>query len=350
MEDTRFLSGSGLNISDEVNGSTHQVNLTSSSEEIALRYFNSALMLLFFLIGLPWNIMVIGIILKKKLYSQPSLILLLNLAVANLFILLTNTPLIVIVTIGHQFVDFGYFAPTCKATVVIMLFPLVSAHTIAMMSVDRVIYLKKPLTYHLIVTPWRMLIAIAVMWIFSIAVVLPIIETSLGLHNEDSCTGLVSKVWVNTLILADFILATLVQFVGCGCIIFITRTHLRKKLHRTLNNSLVRNGGNPTDTRRRSAVLKDYSKDQLRLIFVFGAIFVTDLLSLIPLVSIFAVSAIIGYDPPSYVFATFYIIYLSRSPINPILEVSLTHEIRSALCKLCTTCVNFKRPVPATPA
>ena len=325
------------NISDEMNGSTLQAHLdhnTSSTEEIVMRYFNLALMLLFFLIGLPWNVMVIGVTLKKKLYSQPSLMLMLNLAVANIFILLSNTLLTVIVTIGHRFVD---FAPICKIGIFITLFPLVSTHTIAMMSVDRVIYLKKPLTYHLIVTPWRTFIAIAVMWIFSIAVVIPIIE-KLVIHEvlQDSCTDLVSKVWVIKLILADFILATLVQFVGCGCIIFITRTHLRKKLHRTLNDSFVRNGGTPTETRRRNAVLKDYSKGQLRLLFVFGAIFVTDLLSLIPLVSIFAVSAIIGYDPPSYIFATFYIIYLSRSAINPILEVSLTHEIRDALCKGCT--------------
>ena len=323
-----------------MNDSTMQMQKyhnTSNSEEIAIRYFNSALILIFFLIGLPWNVMVIWITLKKKLYSQPSLMLMLNLAVANIFILLSNTPLTVIVTIGRMFVAFEYFAPVCKTGIFITLFPLVSTHTIAMMSVDRVIYLKKPLTYNRIVTPWRTFATIAVMWIFSIAVAIPIIE-KLVLHEVllDSCTGLISKVWVIKLILADFILATLVQFVGCGCIIFITRTHLRKKLQRTLNDSFVRNGSTPSETRRRSAVLKDYSKGQLRLLFVFGAIFVTDLLSLIPLVSIFAVSAIIGYDPPSYVFATFYIIYLSRSTINPILEVSLTHEIRDALCKGCT--------------
>ena len=190
--------------------------------------------------------------------------LMLNLATANIFVLLSNALFVVIIAIRHQFVIFEDFSPICKAGVSVTLFPLVSAHTIAMMSVDRVIYLKKPLTYHLIVTPWRMLVVIAVMWIFSIALVLPTIET-LVLHEVllDSCTDLISKVWVFKLIPADFTVATLVQFVGCGCIIFITRTHLSKKLHRTLNSSFVRNGGTPTETRRRSAVLKDYSKVQI---------------------------------------------------------------------------------------
>ena len=335
MEDI-ILSGSGLNISDDL---ALQVSNMTNPEEIPMRYFNSALILFFFLIGLPWNVMVIGIILKKKLYSQPSLMLMLSLAITNLFLLLIHTPLSIITAIGHLFIDFGDLAPLCKTSVFITLFPLISTHTIAMMSVDRVIYLKKPLTYHLIVTPWRMFAAIAVMWTLCIALVLPfvsLVHRNVKISSLDACTTLFMDTWVIKFIIAQIAVATLVQFVGCGCIIFITRTHLRKKLRRALNNSIVTNGETRTQIRTRSVVLKDYSKLQMSLVFVFGAIFVTGLLSAVPLVSMYVVSAIFAYDPPSYVFTPTYILYLSRSAINPILEVSLTHEIRSSLCKQCT--------------
>ena len=296
-------------------------------------YFNSVFTLLFILIGLPSNAMVMGIIFKKKLYSQPSLMLMLSLAVANLFILLCNTPLTVNFMTGHQYTVIEGIAAVCKTAIFTTLFALVSTHTIAMISVDRVIYLTKPLTYHLIVTPWRMFVAIAVMWIFSIALVLPIMPFktltpySVSLY---SCTGLLSNIWAIKLVEADVAVATLVQFVGYGCVIFITRTRLGLKFHQPLSNSFLMNGKTPTE----SAALKDYSKIHLRLTFVFGDIFVTSLLSLVPLLATFAVSSILSYNPPSYVYATIYTIYLSKSAINPILGVSLLH---TALCKQYTT-------------
>ena len=47
---------------------------------------NAAFMLLFFLVGVPWNLLVIGVIVKKKLFTRPSVMLMLNLAIANLLV------------------------------------------------------------------------------------------------------------------------------------------------------------------------------------------------------------------------------------------------------------------------
>ena len=47
-------------------------------------YVNAAFMLLFLTIGLPRNAMVIGIVLRKKLFTRPSVMLLLNLATLNM--------------------------------------------------------------------------------------------------------------------------------------------------------------------------------------------------------------------------------------------------------------------------
>ena len=49
---------------------------------------NAAFMLLFFLVGVPWNLLVIGVIVKKKLFTRPSVMLMLNLAIVNLLVCL----------------------------------------------------------------------------------------------------------------------------------------------------------------------------------------------------------------------------------------------------------------------
>ena len=53
---------------------------------------NAAFMLLFFLVGVPWNLLVIGVIVKKKLFTRPSVMLMLNLAIVNLLVCLLVMP------------------------------------------------------------------------------------------------------------------------------------------------------------------------------------------------------------------------------------------------------------------
>ncbi len=49
-------------------------------------YGISAVLSLYFLVGFPWNLLVIGIIIKKRLYTQPAVMLMLNLAIANFLV------------------------------------------------------------------------------------------------------------------------------------------------------------------------------------------------------------------------------------------------------------------------
>ena len=353
------VSGNGLPDDDSL-VLLHPQNMSRPINVTIMGYFNAVFMLLFLLIGLPWNVMVIGIILKKKLYSQPSLMLMLNLAVANILGLLCNSPLIFLMTIGNLYGDFDYLCITIN---MFFILPLVSAHTIAMMSVDRVIYLKKPLTYHLIVTPWRMFAAVVTSWISSISLVLPLLCFPREIIFQrvisvDTCAKLfMRELWFSKLQLAMTVVVTLVQFVGCGCIIWITRSHLRRKLRRALNGSITMKSGSQTPMNRtektKSAILKGHTKSQQSVVVVFGAIFIAGLLSLIPLVLLVAISAIFSYSPPSYLYVTAYIFYLARSACYPILEVTLTYEIRIALCKLCTTwkpscCANYPE-IPMEP-
>ena len=61
----------------------------------------------------------------------------------------------------------------CQTGIFVIILPWVSLHTLALISVDRFIYLKRPMKYSTIVTKWRMLVTIAVMWVFCTVLFLP---------------------------------------------------------------------------------------------------------------------------------------------------------------------------------
>lgn len=74
MEDT-ISSGMGSysrirNYTDEYEGF-----LIKMQRGIVIGCVHAAFIALFFVIGLPWNALVIGIILRKKLFTQPPLML-----------------------------------------------------------------------------------------------------------------------------------------------------------------------------------------------------------------------------------------------------------------------------------
>ncbi len=225
----------------------------------------------------------------------------------------------------------------------------ISIYTVALMSVDRAIYVKKP---H-IVTSWRMFSAIVVVWLVSIVVsALPLfgfgrVEFShiIGVCSVflyDPSSSSVLSYFIVVIVLAA--IATMVQLFGCGCIIYITRKHLLKNLHR-LHDSLrsrTQRGRNSEDSGKdgtvRSGIVSNYRKSQLQLVKVFGAIVSASLLTLIPLIiAAIGASSILGSVPiPIYSIA--YLSALSRSVIHPILEAYMTHDIRQVIAKFCRSC------------
>ena len=153
-------------------------NHSLCQDSIIIGRVNASVLLLFFIIGFPWNALVIGIILKKKLFIRPSVMLLLNLAIANLLICLMFMPFNIVFGILVKGFTPEEFAPMDRACNVFVLQialirTIASIYTVSLMAVDRTIYLKKPLTYGEIVTPWRMFFAILTVWSFCGALGLP---------------------------------------------------------------------------------------------------------------------------------------------------------------------------------
>ena len=123
---------------------------------------NAAFMLLFFLVGVPWNLLVIGVIVKKKLFTRPSVMLMLNLAIVNLLVCLLVMPFTIFFGVSVDFKnaiamrDFFLANEVCQSGILLTLLASASSMAVALMAVDRALYLKKPLTCENLVTPKRM--------------------------------------------------------------------------------------------------------------------------------------------------------------------------------------------------
>ena len=322
-----------------------------SAPNPALQYPITIFLFLFFIIGIPWNALVIGIILKKNLFTRPSVMLMLNLAISNFLTCLLAMPFHLVVSLlaksnsyRDRFMadDFMIFNKICQAGFLYIWFQLVSIFTVAIMSLDRAIYLKKPLTYEGIVTPWRMLIAILVVWVVSMGVSLLGVGQYhyIPVFTVCSIGGAIVHLEILILLLA---LGTLIQLFGCGCIIYITRKHLLRNLRRALGNNIQ-------TPNTRSDILRSYNKSQLQLVKVFGAIVTVSvsaaLLSVVG--GVFSIYARITSETAINIYHTIAIIFIFSKPVlHPIIESYMTHEIRSVISKSCRSCfarIRTQRP------
>ena len=101
--------------------------------------------------------------------------LLLNLAMANLLLVMLVMPFIIISGIRGEYAFGGtdkVRCSVCQVGIVNIILLWVSFHTIALMSVERFTYLKKPLRHNSIVTP-KITAAIVSVWVLSIGLAIP---------------------------------------------------------------------------------------------------------------------------------------------------------------------------------
>ena len=324
-----------------------------SAPNPAFQYPLPIFLFLFFIIGLPWNALVIGIILKKNLFTRPSVMLMLNLAISNFLTCLLAMPFHLVVSLLAKSIsyrdrsmadDFMIFNKICQASFLYVWFQLVSVFTVAMMSLDRVIYLKKPLTYEGIITPWRLLVAILVVWIVSMGVSL-LGAGRYRYHPVFTICAFGGDIVHFEILVLLFALGALIQLFGCGCIIYITRKHLLRNLRRALGNNIQ-------TPNTRSDILRSYNKSQLQLVKVFGAIVTVSLLTAFLAVvgGVFSTYARITSETAINIYHTIAIIFVFSKPVlHPIMESYMTHEIRSVISKSCRSCfarIRSHRPCP----
>ena len=152
---------------------THQLTENGTVENA---YVCATFALIVLLFGMPLNVFVTLTILYKKLYKSVAVIPMLSLAICNLLVCLFILPFVIISGYSTEFL-FGSSdyerCMVCSLRIANVAFPFASVHTMALMSVGRFLYLKKPLLYHLIMPPKKMTALVIVIWIYSIIISLP---------------------------------------------------------------------------------------------------------------------------------------------------------------------------------
>lgn len=319
--------------------------LSDQFQDISLTI--GAILSIFMLIGIPWNLTVIAIIIKKRLFKQPAVLLLLNLALTDLLLCVLVLPLHAVTAVSGHFV-FGSSdrvrCLVCQTGILLTTLLLVSVYNIALLSVDRLLYVKKPMNYENIVTVKRVLAVLICFWVFFVAFsMLPFLgigEISLG-DVISTCTIVFSSIGTDD---EDFVY--LWVFIGAICILpvlvlFVANVWMLCIMSRTVSKGFHRQVSTITmgNSRRQSLYtrLKDrYQNCQLRLLEVFGALFGVNFVTWLPTVlSLSLVTA--GVIAPGFI-AFAHLCLLSQVVFHPVLQVALLRDIRDAIANMCKHC------------
>ena len=312
-------------------------------DNITNGYVISSILILFMLVGLPWNLWVLGVILYKSLYRQPIVMLMLNLTITNILLILMVMPFVIVSGFASEFI----FGPTdsvrcrvCQIGVVNILLPNVSVHTLSLMSIDRLLYLKRPLSYKKIVTPGRMLVAIAFIWLLCIAIAIPPLfgfGTILFSFTVASCvpifvgeSPIAPNIYYVLAGMGEVIFPLIILFVAYIWIVCIARKHLFRKLQRNLH--LSREDLDNNDHYGKKRLSSAYNRDQFRLVQIFGAIFLANVITWFPMITLSVVIAIQG-EGHTLLYTIAYLSFLSETMIHPIIEARMIKDIWSVTLK-----------------
>ena len=300
-------------------------------------YATAAIVVLLFLLAVPWNTFVIASIIKKNLYTQPIIMLLLNLTITNLLLALLVMPFVIVSGIRGEYI-FGKTDQercfVCQIGVLNIILPWVSVHTLALMSLDRFLYLKKPLTYTSIVTPKRTIAVIVAVWALCIVLAVPTlfgfgeIRFSFAVATcvplMVGSTPIAPNYYYIAIMTIEALIPIVTLFVLYVWIVYIVRSSLTRRLKRSMGLA----SKSQNNERSKKASTTEYRRSQVRLVWLFGSIFTGNIVTWLPMVGLAVSAAVLGAGKiPTPAYSIAYLSFLSETVIHPILEACLIRDI-----------------------
>jgi len=304
--------------------------------------------IIYLVVGIPWNLLVIGVIVVNKLFHKPAHLLLLSLAVSDLLACVCVMPFNIIVALaGHFFIGFSDYA-RCQVchfyviTIIIMIY--ISLFTVAIMSIDRLIYIKLPLRYDRIMTMRKMLLIVILVWLLSILISLPPVF-GFGEIEFSNIVGSCSTKFTGRTRLGES-MKYIIFLVVVALVPFITTLVCNISLLwtacKTVKLTYAKSVRNLNSDQHTSQVKARHHKQQIQLAKVFGAIFVVNCITWIPTALISVISGILGSEKvPAVAFSFVFLAFLSQPAIHPILETFLVAKVRNIFAKLFFCCRRY---------
>ena len=307
-------------------------------------------MLLIVVLALPLNLLVVGIILKEKLFKQPTIVLLLNLVLTDLMVIVLIMPFQI--ATGLQ----GEFRPglpdavrclACDVGLTTCIFALMSLGTVTLMSFDRFLFIYKPLHYDRIVTSLRVLIALLVMWVVSVLLaILPLVGFGEIIFFSPylSC----SFDFTFTTNIYPIVILVLVSLLVMATVIFnLWVVVIVQRNIRAIYRSWKVEGGKNTDQETHNKHMKKKRHEkQLHLLKVFGGLLCSNLVTWLPLmcVGLYAYTTN-PFQVPVQLHSTVHVLFLSQVLLHPCIETSLIQDVKRPLQKLLMCRRLRKKPV-----
>ena len=299
--------------------------------------------------GLPWNILVIITIIKEKLYRQPSITLLLNLALADLYLLLFPMLLVMITGFSGEFIFGSSHRVRCYACHFITVDLISQLYNclfiVAAMSVDRLLYIYKPMQYERLAKPKVMWVVVMAMGLISLAIGFGVLTSGMQgpfMKNYLICTSIMSVPY----------LVILIAF-GIISILVILISNLFFSVIVLKNIKAVYGGDKHGADTEESLVIwaccrvksdTTAHQKQKRLFLVVGALTLSTILTWIPYFVVFLKDFGSTEDCSGVEFIATVLVY-SQSVVHPIIETFLIADVRKPLIRMVTcSCSALKPP------
>ncbi len=346
--DTGFCLSSNLSRED-VTEEAWSLNATERGSNSV--YAISSILFICTVAGSLLNIFVLAALVYNKFWRVPSTFLLFNLALVDLLTCAFILPFMTVAGFAGGVFIFGSSdyerCHSCQAGVVIVIWMLyTSMHIIAIMSLDRLIYIKRPLQYDKWITIPRMAVILLVIWIFCLLLCIPplfgfgvigfsrVVGTCAPLFTTRSHLG-PGYYYIGFLVLEVMIPLGVLVISNIWLLCFV-----RKGIKSRFENTYQEKGDARISEVNKQAK-KKYIAQQLRMVKVFGSIFVSNFVTWSPIVFVFIAMAAIGLSnvPPAALGIVFFC-FLIQAVIHPMLESLLSARVRKIAKKIfCVRCM-----------
>ena len=327
--------GSGLS-RNSVTTEYWESDYTKSARDSAL--VSASVNLLFFLIGIPSNLLIIGSILKQKLYKEPTYVLLLNLAIVDFLVCSTVMPFTVVSGFAGRWIFGGTDYIRCKVCQLGILLPLfgtLSIHLRALLSLDRFVFIRFALKYDKFATGKCYTMFCISLWLFcSILAILPLVGVGdlFFLVSASACilkiAGNNQVTFYNLFLAAEMTVPiTILMVTNIWILCIVQRQTKRLRLEMTSHETSQTFPASIQNKIKNSSL-----KKQWRLIKVFGAIWVTTIISSLPFIVIVFGTAAVGLERfPDWILLIAFLGVISFPVSHPLIEASLIPELRRYL-------------------
>ena len=307
-------------------------------------------LILLFITGIPLNLYIVIAILYKRLYTQPTYLLLLNLGIIHLITCFIPI-LFGIVTGLRGEVWFGssdYFrCQLCKIVSGYLLVSFAQSFNMALLSLERLAFFLSPLRYKSSVTYRKTGYVLVFMWLLSFGLTLPPIlgygDLAFAMwcgfifltrpHVDSSVSYLSICVVVGVILLMILVVSN----IWIAHIAIKSINEVRDKRVTPISDTRIGMGTMYQRTRRR-----EMARKQLRLFQIFGILLLVSILAILPAIFL-AAATIINVRALQAEYLIFVQIFqLAQVALHPAIETSIAPELRRIVVSHCLFCCPTK--------